>query len=255
MRYTLALLLLPGCGAPQVAVPDAPPTVIAEAASGPGPGPGEAIACFPPGFEVGEDDLRVARVTELLTGRFDSSAQAATTPDYFDIHLAICPISAPSLGRHVLYVEQARADKLAEPYRQRLYVVEPGEPGEVISRVFEFTDPAPFTGFCDRAEADRPAYSDGLAAEKVGCAVHLREMAYNSDEQRGSERSMGFGGGTEGDGCPSSLRGATHATSTVILNSAGMQSWDQGYDAAGTQVWGATAGPYHFLRTGLPKDP
>ena len=25
--------------------------------------------------------------------------------------------------------------------------------------------------------------------------------------------------------------------------------------AAGTQVWGATAGPYHFLRTGLPKDP
>ena len=255
MRYTLALLLLAGCGAPQVAVPDPPPTAIAEATSGPGPGPGEAIACFPPGFEVGEDDLRVARVTELLTGRFDSSAQAATTPDYFDIHLAICPISAPTLGKHVLYVEQARADKLAEPYRQRLYVVEPGEPGEVISRVFEFTDPAPFTGFCDRAEADRPAYSDGLAAEKVGCAVHLREMAYNSDEQRGSERSMGFGGGTEGDGCPSSLRGATHATSTVILNSAGMQSWDQGYDAAGTQVWGATAGPYHFLRTGLPKDP
>ena len=255
MRHALALLLLAGCGAPRVAVPDAPPTAIAEATSGPGPGPGEAIACFPPGFEVSEDDLRVARVRELLTGRFDSSAQAATTPDYFDIHLAICPISAPSLGRHVLYVEQARADKLAEPYRQRLYVVEPGEPGEVISRVFEFTDPAPFTGFCDRAEADRPAYSDGLAAEKVGCAVHLREMAYNSDEQRGSERSMGFGGGTEGDGCPSSLRGATHATSTVILNSAGMQSWDQGYDAAGTQVWGATAGPYHFLRTGLPKDP
>ena len=255
MRYTLALLLLAGCGAPQVAVPDPPPTAIAEATSGPGPGPGEAIACFPPGFEVGEDDLRVARVTELLTGRFDSSAQAATTPDYFDIHLAICPISAPTLGKHVLYVEQARADKLAEPYRQRLYVVEPGEPGEVISRVFEFTDPAPFTGFCDRAEADRPGYTDGLAAEKVGCAVHLREMAYNSDEQRGSERSMGFGGGTEGDGCPSSLRGATHATSTVILNSAGMQSWDQGYDAAGTQVWGATAGPYHFLRTGLPKDP
>ena len=28
-----------------------------------------------------------------------------------------------------------------------------------------------------------------------------------------------------------------------------------GYDAAGTQVWGATAGPYQFLRTRLPKDP
>ena len=253
MRYALALLLFAGCGAPQAALPDAPEIAIAEGA--PGPGPGEAIACFPPGFERDEDEQRVARVAELLTGRFDSSAQAAATPDYFDIHLAVCPISAPTLGKQVLYVEQARADKLAEPYRQRLYVVEPGQPGEVISRVFEFTDAAPFTGFCSRPASDRPGYADGLAAEKVGCAVHLREMAYNSDGQAGGERSMGFGGGTEGEGCPSSLRGATYATSTVVLTAAGMQSWDQGYDAAGTQVWGATAGPYQFLRTRLPKDP
>jgi hypothetical protein len=95
MRHALALLLLAGCGAPQAA--DAPPTAVAEPSLDNGPGPGEAIACFPPGFEVSEDDLRVARVTELLTGRFDSSAQAAATPDYFDIHLAICPIAAPTL--------------------------------------------------------------------------------------------------------------------------------------------------------------
>jgi hypothetical protein len=256
MRYALALLLFAGCGARQATTPDAAPaTVVAEPSSDDGPGPGEVIACFPLGFDTFGNEPLVERVVALLTGRFDSSAQAAIVPDYFDIHLAICPISAPSLGKHVLYVEQARADKLTEPYRQRLYVVEGGQQGEVVSRVFEFTDPAPFTGFCDRAEADRPAYADGLAAEKVGCAVHLREMTYNSDEQRGGERSMGFGGGTEGDGCPSSLRGATHATSVVILNAAGMQSWDQGFDAAGTQVWGATAGPYQFLRTGLPKDP
>ena len=108
MRYALALLLFAGCGAPQAALPDAPEIAIAEGA--PGPGPGEAIACFPPGFERDEDEQRVARVAELLTGRFDSSAQAAATPDYFDIHLAVCPISAPTLGKQVLYVEQARAE-------------------------------------------------------------------------------------------------------------------------------------------------
>jgi hypothetical protein len=130
MRYALALLLLAGCGAPQATTPDAAPTLVAEPSLDNGPGPGEVIACFPPGFEVGEDELLVQRVAKLLTGRFDSSAQAAITPDYFDIHLAICPISAPTLGRHVLYVEQARADKLTEPYRQRLYVVEGGPHGK-----------------------------------------------------------------------------------------------------------------------------
>lgn len=262
MRYASLLLLLAGCAGPQAASTDAPtslPTSLpSEHASLSGesrPADGEAIACFPPGFDGFGNEPLVERVVELLTGRFDSSAQAASTPDYFDIHLAICAIEAPGLGKHVLYVEQARADKLAEPYRQRLYVVEGGERGEVISRVFEFTDPKPFTGFCDKAAAERPAYTEGLAAEKVGCAVHLREMSYNSDESGLGERPAGFGGGTIGDGCPSSLRGATHATSTVVLTAAGMQSWDQGFDATGTQVWGATAGPYHFLRTALPKDP
>ena len=255
MRYALALLLLAGCGASQAAAPEATPTVAPLTETGSGPGPGEAIACFPPGFDAFDNEPLVEQVTALLTGRFDSSAQAAATPDYFDIHLTICPIDAPMLGKHVLYVEQARADKLAEPYRQRLYLVEGGERGEVVSRVFEFADPARFTGFCGKAEADRPTYAEGLAAEKVGCAVHLRVMGHASEEAASTERPMGFGGGTVGDGCPSSLRGATYATSSVVLTAEGMQSWDQGFDATGSQVWGATAGPYHFLRTSLPKDP
>lgn len=247
MRHILPLFLLAGCAASRATAPLSAEPAPTEAAEG-----GEVVACFPPGFDAFGTEPLVEQVTALLTGHFDSSAQAASTPDYFNIHLTICPIAAPNLGKHVLYVEQARADKLTQPYRQRLYLVEGGERGEVISRVFEFSDPAPFVGFCNRPESERPAYTDGLAAEKVGCAVHLRPISYNADET--ADPSMGYGGGTLGQGCPSSLRGASYATSTVVLNARGLESWDQGFNGSGEQVWGATAGPYHFVRTTEPED-
>jgi len=57
-----------------------------------------------------------------------------------------------------------------------------------------------------------------------------------------------FEGGTVGEGCESTLSGATYATSEVTLDASTLESWDRGYDAEGTQVWGATAGPYVFDR-------
>ena len=253
MRRKLPLLLLAGCAAPRAAAPSPSGPVGSATAIADAKAPaGEVIACFPPGFDAFGNDPLVEQVTAMLTGHFDSSAQAASTPDYFDIHLTICPISAPNLGRHVLYVEQARADKLDQPYRQRLYVVEGGERAEVVSRVFEFADPAPFTGFCSRGEGEHPVYTDGLAAEKVGCAVHLRPVSYASDELPATPTI--FGGGTVGQSCPSSLRGATYATSSVVLTANGLESWDQGFNGSGEQVWGATAGPYHFVRTSPPED-
>ena len=57
-----------------------------------------------------------------------------------------------------------------------------------------------------------------------------------------------FYGATRENDCESSLRGASYATSEVRLFADAMHSWDRGYDADGVQVWGATAGPYEFLR-------
>lgn len=180
-----------------------------------------------------------AEVARLLTGRFDSADQAQRDAEYFDIHLSICPVAAPTLGRHVLYVEQARADKLREPYRQRLYVVEPGPDGAVVSRVFEFSDPAPHVGQCDAAEPGRVEASE--VEEKVGCAVTL------------VREGEAWSGGTHDKGCPSQLRGASYATSTVVLDATQLVSWDRGYDSGDNQVWGAVKGAYFFTRrTTLP---
>ena len=63
-------------------------------------------------------------LSEQLTGHFDSSDQANSNSAYYAVSLQSCPVDAPELGTDVLYVEQALVDNLADPYRQRLYVLE-----------------------------------------------------------------------------------------------------------------------------------
>jgi hypothetical protein len=184
-----------------------------------------------------------ARLFRWLAGRYDSKAQAAADRAYFEIALTMCEVDAPQYGARTLYVEQARVG--SQPYRQRLYVVEgvPAQPREAISRVFEFTNPRPMVGFCSGTTRTLPV--GVVAEEKQGCHVRLTW----------DEATLAFEGGTEGTACPSSLNGASYATSVVTLDADRLVSWDRGYDAQGAQVWGATKGGYLFDRLDGPVTP
>lgn len=57
-----------------------------------------------------------------------------------------------------------------------------------------------------------------------------------------------YEGGTNADHCPSDLRGAKYATTKILLKKGELHSWDQGFDANGKQVWGATNGGYIFIK-------
>lgn len=207
----------------------------------PGPGaasPSSAISAAgptPPTDTAKPAPSIVDRLASYLTGEFDSSAQAGRDAEYRTILLAICPVEAPELGPRVLYVEQAAATTPTQPYRQRLYVLEQTGAATVTSRVFEFTRPEAVVGSCAHATT-RPQFRAADVTERDGCAVVLTLR----DDQ--------FVGSTQGLLCKSSLRGASYATSEVTLDAAGMRSWDRGFDAAGAQVWGATTGPYEFVR-------
>ena len=209
----LSLLLsaaLPGCGTETSNNPEETPGPGADAAS-----------------------LRADEVYNLLQGTFDSSQQASDDPTYFNISLKMCPIDAPWLGERVLYVEQAMYTRLSEPYRQRLYVIAPiGD--DVVSRVFELSSPANYIGFCDLET--RATVHEGEATLKSGCEVYL------------AQQGDGYIGGTAGKGCTSSLNGASYAASDVVLRDGEVSSWDRGYDSNDAQVWGATDGPYEFIR-------
>ncbi|MEO0606335.1 MAG: chromophore lyase CpcT/CpeT, partial [Myxococcota bacterium] len=172
-----------------------------------------------------------------LVGDFDSSTQASRDPEYFDIQLATCDVSAPELGDVVVYVEQAVASTPDEPYRQRLYVLS-SEPGstEASTEVYALTDEAAAIGLCGRSQ--RPSFAMADVTLRTGCGVALVWDAEAST----------FTGGTQGQRCESSLSGASYATSEVTIREARVDSWDRGYDTSGAQVWGAVSGPYRFRR-------
>ncbi|MEM7186827.1 MAG: chromophore lyase CpcT/CpeT, partial [Bacteroidota bacterium] len=72
---------------------------------------------------------------------------------------------------------------------------------------------------------------------REGCAVILQRVG-----------DQHFAGQTNSDRCKSTLRGASYATSKVTILSDRIESWDQGFDSEGVQVWGAEQGGYVFDR-------
>ena len=183
-----------------------------------------------------EADPQLAELAAWLTGRFSSAAQAEAAPeDFFDIRLATAPIWTERDDGPWLYVEQAAATALDSPYRQRVYHLVRDDAG-LRSDVYTLPgDPLAYAG-----AADEPARLDVLAPDdlelRVGCSIHLVRIG------------DAFVGATRGTGCASNLGEAVYATSEVTITADALESWDRGFDAEGRQAWGATQGPYEFLR-------
>lgn len=182
-----------------------------------------------------------AILQSFMSGSFSSQAQAAEDPDFRDIRLHMEPIwdARTTRTQRWLYVEQAAAESMDKPYRQRIYRLIDSGGGTYRSEVYELPgDPLVFAG----AWAD-PSRFEAIAPEQLvprdGCAVVLRRVP---------AKEPVFEGATEGTGCVSTLRGAAYATSKVWIGVPGLRTWDQGFDASGAQVWGATTGPYVFRR-------
>jgi hypothetical protein len=197
------------------------------------------LCCAPEGREL--DTLAT-----WMTGSFSSAQQATADSAFFDIRLEMARTWSGQRDGYWLYVEQAAAESLEQPYRQRVYHLTDGRDGSVRSEVYEIPDPLRFAG-----KWRSPAPLDGLSPDSLvrrdGCAVVLRRQPDST-----------FSGSTVGTECVSSLRGAAYATSEVSVRPDRLESWDRGFSATGAQVWGATEGPYVFRRMdseeGLPHD-
>lgn len=183
---------------------------------------------------VNENELD--RLQEMMTGSYDSSEQAVLDSTYYNISLHMYPIwENRKDGSKYLYVEQALASMQEKPYRQRVYRLEQLGNGTIASHIYTLKFDSLFIG-----KWMEPDYFSkfGLSVLDIreGCEVTL------------TKNSSGYQGSTQEDNCKSTLRGASYATSIVSISSKEITSWDQGFNDKDEQVWGATEGPYKFIK-------
>jgi len=190
------------------------------------------IMCAAPTPEQ-SDDLKL--LVSYMTGSFSSQEQSELDSNYYDIRLEMVTIWTERSDGYWLYVEQAVADYVNKPYRQRVYHVTQPDDSSFISEVYTMTEPLRFAGKWSEPDFFVSMTPDSLEL-RDGCGIHLRKVGGK------------FVGSTIDKDCPSSLRGAAFATSEVKITGVHLYSWDRGYDNDGNQVWGAEVGGYMFKR-------
>lgn len=186
-------------------------------------------------------DPGVEKLAAQLVGAFASTKQSEADKSYFDIRLHMVRIWADRTDGIWLYVEQARADLINKPYRQRVYRVHRLAGGALESAVYllpgEMEEQQKNWAGAWKLERPLAEISPEKLIAKVGCELVLKEQVDGT-----------YAGATDGKKCPSELNGATYATSEAIVTPAGLRTWDRGYDKDDKQVWGAKKGPYIFDR-------
>jgi CpeT protein len=186
-------------------------------------------------FSESKAQLSSADVDELLrrmVGKFNSEAQSLQDSSFFHITLQMMPIAPVNNKDHWLYVEQAMASTKHKPYRQRVYQIRLLSDSCIESKVYELKNPS---AYINPVPGVIRLTIDSLT-ERQGCSIFLKKVG------------NAFTGSTPGKECLSNLRGATHATSEVVIESERMISWDRGWDREGKQVWGAQKSGYQFVK-------
>ena len=175
-------------------------------------------------------------LVDYMVGSFSSEEQAEKDSNYFNIELEMVQLWKDRTDGPWLYIEQAVAESKDKPYRQRVYQLRKRNDGKIESLVYTIPDPLRFAGDYKKEFPLLRLTPDSLIL-KEGCEVVL----YQADDGY-------FEGSTVDKNCGSDLRGASYATSEVMIDKDKMISWDRGFDESGNQVWGATEGGYIFKK-------
>lgn len=176
------------------------------------------------------------KLAGMMTGEFSSEKQAIADKDFIHIQLKMTPVMKNNPDGYWLYIEQAVASSPEAPYRQRVYHLYIQDDTTIVSKVFELRNPAQYIGSFDDQSRLALIQPDSLV-DRQGCNILLRKTGKKE-----------FTGSTPGKECLSTLRGATYATSEVVITPKKMVTWDRGWNREDKQVWGSEKGGYVFLK-------
>ena len=178
----------------------------------------------------------IKELSRMMEGRYSSSQQATSDSAFKNIDLNIVRIWPAKEGSRWLYSEEAFSDQPLAPFRQRIYQITPGTHADIALRIYTLPPGqiAPAQAFAQPTWFQR--IDPNFLVLLGGCTLHFTK-----------EKDGSFTGHTTGDGCQSTDRGAAYMTSEITVRKDEIRTFNRGWDAKGTQVWGPTSGPYIFL--------
>lgn len=185
-------------------------------------------------INYGTNAQSLKQLVKYMSGSFNSYQQSISDSSYFNVSLEMKPIWKKDKQTKWLYVEQAITQNKNKPYRQRIYGITKTAENEFVSTVYLIPNQEAYIGAYQKAKRRFKNLSPQQLEEKEGCHITL------------IFDGIAYKGKTGDTGCPSKLRGATYATSEVIIYKNKLESWDRGFDKEGKQVWGAEKGAYIF---------
>jgi hypothetical protein len=187
-------------------------------------------------------DPDLQQLAQWMTGSFSSEAQSLADSDFLHIVLHMARIWPERTDGVWLYVEQAIAEAADRPYRQRVYHLR--RVGEDVfgSTVYSFEESPSRVGAW-RETSPLADLGPNDLSQRQGCTIMMKRRADGA-----------FEGSTLGRLCSSKLRGATWASSEVVITADRLVSWDRGWDDSATQIWGAEKSGYQFDRIEASRD-
>ncbi len=188
------------------------------------------------------EDADLKQLAGFMIGAYTSQEQAKADPTYFEVHLQIVTIWPERQDGVWLYVEQAMATALDKPYRQRVLQLFRRDDNTLMNKAYNLPgEPLKHAGAWKELQPLADLAPEKLI-ERKGCHLLLKKQADGS-----------YAGATEGQGCPSELRGAVYSISELSISAEMIKSWDRGFDKDDKQVWGPPKGPYLYKKIREPK--
>lgn len=191
-------------------------------------------------LNVVDDEIMFETMLEQMTGSFSSEAHADTTTNQYivDVRLHMVQIwDDRNAGENIywVYIEQAYASALNNPYRQRIYKVMLLPDGTMYDEIYAIPNASSYLHGYETPELFDNITENDLTL-KDGCNVYFD---WDADNQT-------FVGSTDDETyCATTIPGVDYIISETVIDENYLTSWDRGYTNNGAWVMGPDW-PYIF---------
>ena len=186
---------------------------------------------------------QLEQLAALLCGEFSNQAQAMENPAWF-VQLRLWQRRSPVFSEDsiTLFLEQAPALKLDQPYRQRLLRLFERD-GQLYGQYYQFKDFGAWKGAGAQRDRLQSLTVDDVA-DLPGCLVAIR-----SEESQSFKAELVEGGKCQFEYAGQMRQVVVGFDVAATESNVRLKTYDKGVDPeTGKGIWGALMGPYEFVK-------